>query len=262
MAALDFAQIEMVWGAELAQDASMAEVFRRGDDLHVYTAAHLFRLGYDSIRVKWKQYKAGALTGALLAEMRAFEMDMRLPSKSLGFAILYGVTPQGLQVQILAAGGPFWTLEECAAFIDSWYGLFPRVRAWLELQYSRALRYGMTWNAFGRIRLIPEARSVIRRVRQAGLRQAGNQPIQGSAGDHLKLAMAEIQEHVEYYQSEWPRETCWPLLQIHDELIFELSPAIQDDFLGAAKEIMETCVPMSMPTRSSVSTGETWADLK
>ncbi len=263
LGSIDLSQVEMVWAAELSGDPTMCEVYALGQDLHVRTACALFRLDYARISGLWKRYKAGDLAGAGLAEMRDFELNNRLPAKTLGFAILYGVTPLGLQAQILAAGGPLWSLEECDTYIHKWFEIFRGVRLWMGLQHSRVQRYGMTWTAFGRHRLIGEAMSAVPRVRSAGLRQAGNHPIQGSSGDHLKIGMAAIPGLISYYCGFGPQVVCRPLLQVHDELIFELSPEIAADFLTDCNRILTTCIrPMTVPVRASAVTGEDWGELK
>lgn len=265
LSSIDLSQIEMVWAAELSGDENMRKVFLRGADLHVVTACALFRLDYDLVSGLWKEYKAGKLNEAGretdLAFIRDFEINKRLPSKCLGFAILYGVTPRGLQLQILSAGGPLWTEEECAFYIDRWFEAYPWVALWMEKQYNRVRRYGMVWTAFGRHRLIPEVRSVLQRVVEAGLREAGNQPVQGSAGDHLKLGMAEVLGLVDYYNS-FDSTICRPCLQIHDELMFELTPNIAQEFNYEVCKILQEAVPMSVPVRSAASIAQNWAELK
>lgn len=259
----DLSQIEMVWAAELSQDPVMMEVYAQGQDLHVRTACALFGLDYDRISGLWRRYKKDELTGRELEEMREFEIYKRLPAKTLGFAILYGVTAQSLQVQILVAGGPLLTVEECDDYIRRWFELFEGVRVWLELQYSRVRRYGMNWTAFGRPRVIPEIHSALQGVRNKALRQAGNHPDQGSAGDHLKLAMAEIQDGPVTYFRSYPGVVCDPVLQIHDELIFELSREIVDDFNPWVATIMQTAVrPMGVRVKSSCMTAPDWGSLK
>lgn len=263
LGAIDLSQIEMVWAAELSGDTVMAEVFRLKQDLHVRTACPLFKLDYARILALWTHYKADELEGAALAEMRDFEMTKRLAAKHLGFGVLFGITPEGLQAGILAAGGPLFTPAECASYILGWFDFFAGVRDWTRVQYSRAQRWGMVWTAFGRWRLVGEAMSAVPRVRSTGLRQAQATPIQGSAGDHLKLSMAEIIPLVHYYRHMFPNCTCLPILQIHDELLFELSPDIATDFLEEARSIMVNAVrPMSVPVRASISVAGDWGGLK
>jgi DNA polymerase-1 len=262
LASLDLSQIEMRVAAHYSQDPVMMDIFHRDLDIHVMTACGLFRLNYDEVAGQWKLYKSGALPADSAAwfAMKYFEQNQRLPAKTLGFQILYGATGRGLQQNILAVGGPYWEVEACDTFIEAWFALYSFIRDWMDLQYSRARRYGMVWDMFGRPRLIPGARSAIGYVSARALREAGNQPIQAGAQGIIKLAMAAIQPVVEMYQAMG--EVCWPLIQVHDELLFELGVGIADDFLGEAKAIMENVVPLSVPVRSSASTGRTWRELK
>ena len=263
LGAIDLSQVEMAWACELSGDATMLEVFRLKQDLHVRTACSLFRLDYARTSEMWTRYKAGGLEGAELAWMRDFEMTKRLAAKHLGFGVLFGISPEGLQAGILAAGGPLFPATDCATYILGWFDIFAGVRDWTRVQYSRAQRWGMVWTAFGRWRLVGEAMSAVPRVRSTGLRQAQATPIQGSAGDHLKLGMAEIMPLVYYYRRLAPNCVCLPLLQIHDELIFELSPDIARDFLEEARSILVDAVrPMTVPVRASIAMADDWAGLK
>jgi len=263
LASLDLSQIEMRVAAHLSQDPTMMDVFHRDLDIHVMTACGLFRLSYDQIAGQWKLYKGGELPSGSpdYLSMKYFEQNQRLPAKTLGFQVLYGATGGGLQQNILASGGPYWEVAACDTFIEAWFTLYDKVRELMDLQYSRARRYGMVWDMFGRPRLIPGARSALSYVASKALREAGNQPIQASAQGIIKLAMAQIQtELVGYYQSLG--EICWPLCQLHDEILFELNNSIADDFIGDAKRIMETVVPLSIPIRSSATKANNWRELK
>jgi DNA polymerase-1 len=227
----------MVWLAHLSQDSDLLSVFQQGLDMHVHTASRIFGVPPD----------------------RVDPHTQRLPSKTLNYAVVYGTTGEGLRQQIASAGGPLWTTERTEAFIADWYGAYPGCRRWIALQHERARRYGMVWCAFGRPRLIPEVRSQLNRIRNEGLRQAGNQPIQASAQGTIKLAMAGIWPICQYYQSRGA--VCWPLLQIHDELLFELDRVIAEEFLAQAKVVMEQVVHLSVPVRSSASIAERWGEL-
>lgn len=262
LGAVDLSQIELAWAAELSGDSTMCDAFILGQDLHVITACGLFRLDFDSILSLWKRYKAKELTGNDLDFIRTFELAQRLPSKTLNFAVLYGTSPPGLQAQILSAGGPLWLVPECESYISDWFSLYDGVSTWMSLQHSRVQRWGMNWTAFGRWRLIGEAMSAVPRVRSAGLRQSGNHPVQGSAGDHLKIAMAQLIPLVAYYNRLIPHAVL-PLLQVHDELIFELHPPIAQDFLEETRVTLTTCIrPMSIPIRASMAISDQWGGLK
>jgi hypothetical protein len=181
--------------------------------------------------------------------------------QTVGFGILYGQTASGAQSNILAQGGPFLEIPEVEAIINGWFGTYRGVADWMAYQHSRALRYGMVWDMWGRTRLIPEALSALKRIRGEGLRQAGNMPIQSSAQGLIKLDMAQLMPIVEYFQS-FSDVRCWPLLQIHDELIFELSPNIVDEFCELAHAVMTTNVKLLAPVKASYGVAERWGDLK
>jgi DNA polymerase-1 len=246
LASLDFSQIEMVWTAHLSKDPFMCDVFRvpgpdgKPRDIHSEGAARMFKIALEQVDKRLH----------------------RLPAKSLNFGIVYGILAPSLQLQILAAGGPLIPIEELAQMIEDWFGVFPGVRRLMENTFDRVRRWNMCWTAFGRVRLIPQVVSSIPRIVRKGLREAGNHPVQGSAGDHIKIAMAEIWDTLVVPLQEMG-ETAWPLLQIHDELIFELSPSIASDFCGMAREIMEKSVPLEVPVKSSADWGEqSWGSLK
>jgi DNA polymerase I len=258
----DKSQIEMVWAAHASGDEVMADIFINGHDMHVRTACAIFKLDYESIRGKWKAYKDGHMFKgtAPWLEMRHFEVTYRLPAKTLGFAILYGASPKGLQIQILTAGGPLMDTDEIFQLIEAWYELYHGVRLWIDRQIMRTKLYGMVWTAFGRPRLMPESRSGLKRVASAGERKAGNTPIQGSAGDHLKVALSQawytVVKHLQRYGY------CEMLLQIHDEVVAEVEEGLAAEYCALVKETFEGCVPLSVPVRSSVQTGYSWGDLK
>lgn len=265
LVSLDLSQIEMVWSGELSQDAAMLDIFINGHDMHVRTACAIFGLDYETVRAKWAAYKKGKFEHGSPAwlEMRTFEVTQRLPAKTIGFAILYGASADALQVQIVSAGGPLLDIPTIHHLVDEWYKLYAGVREWMDLQVSRARRFGCVWTAFGRPRVVPEVRSSLKRVSSAGERKTGNTPIQGSAGDHLKIILAQIYETVVL---PWQaRGYCELLLQVHDELVFEVAADMADEFVADARLIMEGCVPLSdgdLPVKSSASKGVYWSELK
>jgi DNA polymerase I-like protein with 3'-5' exonuclease and polymerase domains len=110
--------------------------------------------------------------------------------------------------------------EWCAKFIQMWFELYPDAHQYLESMHGRALRYGLVWSPFGRVRLIPEVRSMIERVVAAGLRQGGNMPIQGDAADVMKIGMGRVERVWERVRTDGVE--CEALLPVHDELISEV----------------------------------------
>jgi DNA polymerase-1 len=215
-----------------------------GVDIHTETALLAFRLPREA--VNWPEFK----------------QKYRLPAKTVGFGILYGQTPAGAQENIIAQGGPYIPIEEVEEIIRNWFLVYEGVARWMQQQYARVRRYGMAWDAFGRSRVIPEGRSVIPRVQSAGLRQAGNMPVQATAGGILKLAMAELQDALLDWRRAYPSEILLPLLQIHDELVFELSESLADDWCEYAKGVMTQAVRLTIPVGASASVGDCWGELK
>lgn len=274
LVSMDLSQIEMRMAAHMALyyfgDSNMAQIFWNGWDIHDRTAAAMFRLAIERInelRAKVEQEEKNKGTKVLTDEERKewahFKRDQRAPAKNLGFGVLFGLTAEGLQRNILAEGGAYFTVEECQEYIDKWFAAYPGIKQWMELQYSRARQYGMIWDFFGRTRLIPEARSVLQDKQGEGDREAGNMPIQGTAQGLIKLAMAEITPLVLYFQS-FPSETCLPLIQIHDELVFECSKPVAQDLAYMGREIMKNTDrgELLVPVDSSADTAERMGDLK
>lgn len=235
----DLSQIEMRVLAHMCRDEALLRIFREGLDIHVMTAAELFRIAVEAVDKHLH----------------------RLPAKSMNFGIIYGETALGLMKQIASAGGPKWTLEEMEAVLKEYFHLRPGIKVYMQETETMVRRFGMAWDFMGRARLIPEAKSAVNRVLNAGIRQAVNHRIQAGAQEIIKLAMAELMLHVEYFQS-FPSERCWPLLQIHDQLIFELSPAIADDFMSITQDVMEHAVQLIVPVLASKDIKERWGEFE
>jgi DNA polymerase-1 len=256
----DLGQIEMRVAAHESRDANLCKVFWDYLDIHTFTAVAMFHLDGPKILDLVKRGDAGTLMPWEEKALKEFKFKYRLPAKTLSFAVLYGVSPKGLQLQILAAGGPMLSVEDCTIYIDNWWSVYPGVRAWMELQYGRARRYEMVWDLFGRHRFVPEVKSVIGRVQGEGLRQAGNHPIQSLAQGILKTAMFEQLALFDYFRSFG--EVCEPLLQIHDETIVECGDAIVDDFTVMSQAIMSSCVPLAVPVLASGDSSDNWGSIK
>ncbi len=254
-------QVEMRVAAHESGDPNLSKVFWEGLDIHTHTAIALFNLVAEEIYTLIRGDKAGTLTQVQKEALKEFKQNYRLSSKTLGFAVLYGVSAKGLQIQILDAGGPLLSEEQCQAYIDRWFYIYAKVLEWMQLQYQRASRYGMVWDFFGRHRYVPEVKSVHGRVRAEGMRQAGNHPIQSGAQGIIKTAMYELGALIAYFRS-YPGVVCDPLLQIHDEVINECSQDIARDFALMSQEILSRCVPLSVPVLASGDVAEDWGSLK
>jgi DNA polymerase-1 len=240
----DLSQIEMVWTAEAAGDASMRQIFINGEDMHDKTACAMFHLDYATQNKKDPVYRT----------------TMRLPAKTMGFLVVYGGGASNLQSQVMAAGGPTWSIDECGRFIERWFQTYPGVREFMDEQVSRARIHGFVWDYAGRVRPIPQSLSAIKKIRNEGDRAAGNMPIQGSAQATIKLAMAEVDLLCEAYREGG--KICNPLLQIHDELITEVEEDIAEEFREMVRLIMVNAVELSVPVNASSDVAFTWGGLK
>jgi len=217
----DFSQEEMRISAHLSQDPGLIDIFQNGKDPHSETARRIFKIPDGQAPDKLTQ---------------------RDPARHVNFGIAYGLTPPGLTDQIAvtyATAGqvlPDYINDDWSEdLIEEWFDSYKGVRVYLDRQYYRARRYGIVWSLCGRVRRVPEVRSVHSYVQDAGLRQAGNMPIQSCGADWMRLVMGEL------YWSEQLRELreqnvhVWPLLTVHDELIFE----VDEDYGSVVGSIMQ-----------------------
>jgi len=242
----DLSQIEMRVGAHESQDPTLMKAFHEGLDTHTMTAAYVF-------------YRDLALTAIQDAMALVDKKTQRAPCKTVNFGIFYGQTAEGLQMG-LAGMGIFQPLQWCQWLIDEWYRIYSGVTEYLHRAHYRARRYGMVWCMFGRSRLVPETKSALNGIISAGLRQAGNMPIQAGAQGIFKIGMYSLNHLYDAYEALGV--VCRPLLQIHDEMISEVSEEVAQDFAEQGKSILETCVPLSVPLGCGYGIGNTWGDLK
>lgn len=238
LVSLDYSQIEMRCVAHMSQDPTMIKMFLEDLDIHSETAARMFRLPLEEI-----------------------DKDKhRRPAKSIGFGVVYGMGPYKLQTQMRAQGIEY-SIEECEDLISMWFGVYPKIYEYMDMVHSEARRNGLVRDYFGRYRLIPETRSVFPRIVNAGLRQAGNFPIQSMAQQIIKQAMGDLNGIYQELQ-EGGRWVCNPLMQIHDELIWEMSKEIIETAVPIIKCIMESVVELCMPIVVDHNIGQTWGELK
>jgi DNA polymerase-1 len=235
LASVDFGQIELRDLAHCAQAKSMIKVYDEDRDIHVATACAVFEKD-EPYYMRLLSTPEKQLAPAEAADLHEFKLKCRLPSKNVNFMVIYGATEIGLQAQ-LALSSLLWTTEECIEFIERWFNLYPEVQAYIDEQHYRARRYGFVWDQFGRVRLIPECSSTHTWIASAGLRQAGNMPIQSIAAGQMKLAMGEVEKELIQILSTgvW----CWPLMTIHDQLITEVEEGFADKLIDIKTEIFQ-----------------------
>ncbi len=232
--ALDYSQIELRLAAILSGDEKLCEIFRNGRDVHREVAAHVFHVAPDDV-----------------------DLEMRRRAKVINFGILYGMGVNALR-QALGS-----TTAEAHAFYDEYFGQFTELAEYLERTKGFARKHGYTETLFGRRRQFPEMKSSLPYVRAQAERMAINAPMQGTQSDIIKLAMVQVDEML---REEGKRDDAHLLLQVHDELVYEVR-ANQAKALGAhIKDIMESIVrgeeTRGVPLIATMKTGPSWGDLQ
>lgn len=227
MISCDYAQIELRLLAHCAKEKEMSRIFHTGGDIHMDTACRAFDLDLAHYSRLSAKKEANTLKDpAEKADWAKFSLNYRSPSKTTNFLIVFAGGDMALFdtliVNFALAGmePPSWLTETwCTNFMHKWHSLYPDVKPYLEHIWYLARKYGIAWTEFGFVRRIPEVRSSHERVIQAGLRQASNVPIQGLAAGINKIGMARTQQTlVDLRESGID---VWPLMSIHDELLFE-----------------------------------------
>lgn len=236
MGTADYSGIEMRVMAHMAQDEAMMDVFRQGRDLHNETASKIFDKPIDQID----------------------KMTERYPSKSMGFLIIYGGGGSTLQDNMKEVGLN-WPLDRCNELISEWLKLYHGVDKFMQHQEAYAKRHGFVRTMHGRIRYLPGIWSPIYSIQQEAKRMAINHPIQGSAQEIIKIAMAKLWSVL---QELWADGfSIHPLLQIHDELMHEFEEGIKDFVDQLFIDTMEDAVELSVPVKVDSAYGYTWEDL-
>jgi DNA polymerase I len=227
--AADYSQVELRIVASLAKDKKMLEIFKKGEDIHTATAA--------------------AINGV---EIKDVTKEMRRAAKEVNFGVLYGMGSYGLASR---TGIPAWQAKE---FIEEYFKQFAGVKMYLEETLANAKDDGYVETLFGRRRYIPELRASNFQLRSAGERMAINMPVQGTAADLMKLAMIALHEKLSVYK----REDVCMLLQVHDEVVFEVKKELAEEVAALVKDIMEHVTELRVPIDVQVHIGECWGDMK
>jgi len=222
----DYSQIELRVLAHLSQDPVLVTAFRAGDDVHARTAAEVF----------------GVLPGAISAEMRR-------AAKVINFGIIYGMGSQRLAREL---GIPPRDAEQ---YIANYFARYAGVRTYIERTQVEARTRGYVSTLLGRRRAMPDLASRDRNTAQAAERTAANTPIQGTAADLIKLAMVAIDRRL---RAE--RLGAAMILQVHDELVFEVAEADVARTQALVREEMENVVALAVPLRVDLGVGHNWAE--
>lgn len=223
----DYSQIELRILAHLSQDESLITAFRNNEDIHTHTAADIFDIDQDLI-----------------------SRQMRRMAKMINFGIIYGMSSYGL-ARNLGIGR-----EEAEKYIHNYFRRYQGVRRYIEKEKEEARRNGYVVTLLNRRRFLDGINSPDKNIREFNERIAINAPIQGSAADLIKLAMIKISES--FKKKKFKSKL---LLQIHDELIFEIYKRELEEAKFITKEFMEHSLELSVPLQVNLKTGYNWAEL-
>jgi DNA polymerase-1 len=224
----DYSQIDLRCLAHLSQDKSLLDAFRHDEDIHSATAAQVF--GVDPSKVT---------------------PDMRRVAKTVNFGVIYGMSDYGLEQ---ATG---LSREEAAQFIAAYFEKYPGVKQYLESTKEQVRQKGYVQTILGRRRSIPEIHSSNRQVREAAERMAINMPVQGTSADIIKVAMINLEREIAKGKLKSKM-----ILQVHDELIFEVPEPEQKEMRKLVPELMTTAIELSVPLKADVKTGTNWGEMK
>lgn len=226
--AVDYSQIELRLLAHLSGDEHLVRAFNEGEDFHAETAARVF--------------------GVPVSEVTP---DLRSRAKAVNFGIVYGQQAYGLSQSLHIS------MAEARDMIDRYYEAYPGVRTFLDNVVARAKQTGYAETMYGRRRHIPELKAKNPQLRGFGERTAMNHPMQGTAADIIKIAMARVSRRLEEEGF-----AAHMILQVHDELDFECPVNEVERLTTMVRDVMEHVVDLRVPLIAEVSTGVTWADAK
>ena len=229
LVSLDYSQIELRLAAHFSEDENLIKAFREDKDIHAITASKIFDLPEDKV-----------------------DEEKRNFAKTINFGILYGMSARALAEAIGVS------YEEARIFLDEYFKDFPKLFNYFESVKNSAREKGFLTTLFGRKRFIPEINSNIERIKREGERKALNFPIQGSAADLIKLSMVKIDE---YLQKNNLIEKAKLILQIHDELIFEIKEEAASKIVPEIQKIMEEIHSLRIPLKTEIKSGNNWAEL-
>ncbi len=222
--ASDYSQIELRIMAHLSQDSGLLSAFAEGLDVHSATAAEVF--GVDLSKVTKEQ---------------------RRHAKAVNFGLIYGMSRFGLAKQLNINN------DEAASYIDTYFARYPEVGIYMEATKEKAKELGYVETLFGRRLYLPEINASNGMRRQAAERTAINAPMQGSAADIIKIAMIDIHKWIKEDKPD-----CHMIMQVHDELVFEVAEAKVDEYKMIIEKLMTEAVELSVPLIVDTGVGDNW----
>jgi DNA polymerase-1 len=223
----DYSQIDLRVLAHLSQDPGLIAAFAQDEDIHATTASKLFGIPADEVT-----------------------SEMRRNAKTVNFGVVYGMSDYGLEQATNL------NREEASQFIALYFEKYPRVKEYLEATKEQARKLGYVQTILGRRRFLPEINSSNRMIREAAERMAINAPVQGSSADIIKIAMINI--HGEMQKRNLKSKM---LLQIHDELLFEVPEREVEVMKTLVGELMSGAVELRVPVKIDIKLGRNWGEV-
>jgi DNA polymerase-1 len=235
LVSIDYSQIELRIAAILSRDEGLMEIFRQGEDVHTGVAVRVF--------------------GVTASEVTS---DMRRKAKVINFGILYGMGVNALRTNL----GEGTSREEAQAFLNAYFNTFTRLAEYLEETKQVATKLGYTETLFGRRRYFPGLRSHQSFIKAQAERMAINAPVQGTAADVMRIAMIKVYE---YLQTNNLTDSVRMVLQVHDELVFEIKTDLIEKEVAEIEKIMEGVLlehdTGGVPLLVDTATGSNWGEL-
>ena len=223
----DYSQIDLRVLAHLSQDSALIAAFAHDEDIHTLTASNIFGVPADEVT-----------------------SDMRRNAKTVNFGVIYGMSDYGLEQATNLSRG------EASQFIALYFEKYPKVKEYLEATKEQARKLGYVQTVLGRRRFLPEINSANRMVREAAERMAINAPVQGSSADIIKIAMINVHREMERRKLESKM-----LLQIHDDLLFQVPEAEVEEMKSLVVELMPGAVELRVPVKIDIKLGRNWGEM-
>jgi len=224
----DYSQIELRILAHICKDEKLISAFKENKDIHRITASLIYGVNEKDVTD-----------------------TMREMAKRVNFGIIYGLSAYGLSRDLHIS------LEEAGGFIDAYFLRYPKAKEYIQEQIKKAENSGFVTTILGRRRYLPEINNKNQAIRQLAQRQAVNMPIQGSASDLIKLAMVQIHRQLKKKNLQAKM-----ILQIHDELLFDVPEEETEVLIGLVKERMENVLKLEVPIKVDIKKGKNWLEME
>ncbi|MDD5654699.1 MAG: DNA polymerase, partial [Candidatus Omnitrophica bacterium] len=224
----DYSQIELRILAHLCEDENLLAAFKKGEDIHRFTASLIYGCSEDDV-----------------------SSQMRETAKRINFGIVYGLSGYGLARDLKIS------IEEANTFIEAYFLRYPGVKTYIEKQIERARGEGYVMTILDRRRYLPEIKNKNMGIRQFAERQAVNTPIQGSAADLIKMAMIGIHRQIRKMSLKSRL-----ILQVHDELVFEVPQEESEAMVSLVRENMEKVIELKVPVKAVIKRGSNWLEME